>query len=203
MSDVAELPSGIDMEIESLRLDFHVYANLAERRGSPWKSSLRDSVSNWGFSKLTSSSLYSLTLIHTHTHTLSLSHKPERSHSLTLTLTFSFPTLTKLSHFLSISHMASHIHTRSHTHRTPPALTSRAQPSPATRPTRLSLAIGSSPPWSLSPSLGDPFSFSPSLSLPPPYPFRFCLVSYLFDFLFWLLWNFGFGFGYLTFRLFI
>ena len=134
---MAELPSGIDMEIESLRLDFHVYANLAERRGSPWKSSLRDSVSNWGFSKLTSSSLLHLSHFHSHSHSHPLTLTQTRALSLSQPhLHFHFPhksfishtkfLLTKLSHFLSISNTASHIRTRAHTHTTTPASKSRA-----------------------------------------------------------------------------
>ena len=47
---MAELPSGIDMEIESLRLDFHVCSNR--------KSSLRDLISIPKFLKKNSKSLH-------------------------------------------------------------------------------------------------------------------------------------------------
>ena len=97
------------MEIESLRLDFHVYSNR--------KSSLRDLVSNWGFSKLTSSSLLHLSHFHSHS----------RSHPLTLTqtraLSLSHPqsyifishTHKTLSFSLYLSHGLSHSHTLTHT----------------------------------------------------------------------------------------
>ncbi|KAM4073581.1 hypothetical protein ACB094_10G030500 [Castanea mollissima] len=105
---------------------------------------------------------------------------------------------TKLSHFLS--------HTRpltfTHTHTTPPAPTSRAQPSLAQRRCRRGRAQPSTPllldhstvnpnPSTLSPSPQDPFSLSPlttpipihfSSPYPYPCPFRFCLnnsVRYL------------------------
>ena len=67
------------------------------------------------------------------------------SHTKVSFLTQSF--YSQNSHFLSISHTASHIH--KHTHTTPPAPTSRAQPSPATTLTRPSLAIDPSPRRSL------------------------------------------------------
>ena len=136
-SDVAYLPLGIHVEIESLRLDFHVLPTWMIDVEAPGNQVFETRFPIGLFQIFR---LYSLTLTHTHTHThtLSLSHKPEHSHSLSLTyifpLTFSVLTqselLTKLSHFLFISHMASHIHTRAHTH-TQPRRRRRAEPSPA------------------------------------------------------------------------
>ena len=134
-SDVAYLPLGIHVEIESLKLDFHVLPTWMIDVEAPGN---RVFETRFPIRLFQIFRLYSLTL--THTHTLSLSHKPEHSHSLSLTYIFP-PTflvltqselLTKLSHFLSISHTASHIHTCAHTH-TQPRWRQRAEPSLAQR----------------------------------------------------------------------
>ena len=126
--DVAYLPLGIHVEIESLRLDFHVLPTWmidVEALGN------RVFETRFPIGLFQIFRLYSLTLTHIHTHTLSLSHKPEHSHSLSLTyifpLTFSFPTQKfhfshkvfthkTLSFSLYLSHGLSHSHTRTHTH---------------------------------------------------------------------------------------
>ena len=181
---MAYFPLGIHVEIESLRLDFHILPTWMIDVEAPGN---RVFETRFLIGLFQIFRLYSLTL--THTHTLSLSHKLEHSHSLSVTyifpLTFSVLTqselLTKLSHFLSISHTAFHIHTRAHTHTQPRWLEEQSptQPSDDADDAEPSHRLLSS----LSPAT-TPTSFSPSLSLPPPYPFRFCLVSYLFDFLF-------------------
>ena len=181
-SDVAYLPLGIHVEIESLRLDFHVLPTWMIDVEAPGNRvfETRFLIGLFQIFRLNSVTL-------THSHTFSPSHKPKHSHSVSNfpTYIFSSQLLTKLSHFLSISHIHTHTHNHAGVEEQSPA-----QPSDDAEPSHrllssLSLATTPTP-------------LSPSLSLPPPYPFRFCLVSYLFDFLFWLLWNFGFGFGYLT-----
>ena len=136
-SDVAYLPLGIHVEIESLRLDFHVLPTWMIDVEAPGNRvfETRFLIGLFQIFRLNSVTL-------THSHTFSPSHKPKHSHSVSNfpTYIFSSQLLTKLSHFLSISN----IHT--HTHTTTPASKSRAQPSPATTPTRLSPAIDSSPP---------------------------------------------------------
>ena len=127
-SDVAYLPLGINMEIESLRLDFHVLPTWMIDVEAPGN---RVFETRFPIGLFQIFRLYSLTLTHTHTHTLSLSHKPEHSHSLSLTyifpLTFSFPTQKfhfshkvfthkTLSFSLYLSHGLSHSHTHTHTH---------------------------------------------------------------------------------------
>ena len=132
---MAYLPLGIHVEIEYLRLDFHVLPVWMIDVEAP-RNRVFETRFLIGLFQIFR--LYSLTL--THTHTLSLSHKPKHSHFLSLTYIFP-PTflvltqselLTKLSHFLSISHTASHIHTRAHTH-TQPRRRRRAEPNPAQR----------------------------------------------------------------------
>ena len=173
-SDVAYLPLGIHVEIESLRLDFHVLPTWMIDVEAPGN---RVFETRFPIGLFQIFRLYSLTLTHIHTHTLSLSHKPEHSHSLSLTyifpLTFSFPTQKfhfshkvfthktlsfslYLSHGLSHSHTCTHTHTHTQPRRRRRAEPSPAQPSPAMTLTRLSPAIDSSPPLSLSPSLEDP-----------------------------------------------
>ena len=171
-SDVAYFPLGIHVEIESLRLDFHILPTWMIDVEAPGN---RVFETRFLIGLFQIFRLYSLTHTHTHTHTLTQTRALSLSQPHLHFPTYIFIShtkflLTKLSHFLSISHMASHIRTRAHTHNHVTSK-SRAQPSPATTLTRLSPAIDSSPPRSLSPSLEDPLSFSPSLSLPPPYPF--------------------------------
>ena len=148
-SDVAYLPLGIHVKIESLSLDFHILPTWmidVEALGNQ----VFETRFLIGFFQIFC--LYSLTL--THTHTLSLSHKPKHSHSLSLTtfshLHFHFShkvfTHKTLSFSLYLLHGLSHSHTRTHTHTTTPASKSKAQPNLATTPTRLSPAIDSSPP---------------------------------------------------------
>ena len=119
--------------------------------GSPWKSSLRDSVSNMAFSNFkvsVSTVLLSLspTPSHSQTKALSLSHKPTHSHrvSLThatvarpLTLTAS-PTPSSLvvslsqphTHTLSVSHKPEHSYCVSLTHAIACPTTLSASPMP-------------------------------------------------------------------------
>ena len=102
--------------------------------GSPWKSSLRDSVSNRAFSNFkVSVAIVSLSLSltptptptpsHSQTRALSLSHKPTHSHRISLThttvarpLTLS-ASLTTPSLILSLSQPHTHTHTLSLLHK--------------------------------------------------------------------------------------
>ena len=153
-SDVAYLPLGIHVEIESLKLDFHVLPTWMIDVEAPGN---RVFETRFPIRLFQIFRLYSLTL--THTHTLSLSHKPEHSHSLSLTyifishtkvsfLTQSFYSQNSLIFSLSLTRPLTFAH--AHTHTQPRqrqrAEPSPAQPSPATTPTRLSPAIDSSPP---------------------------------------------------------
>ena len=153
-SDVAYLPLGIHVEIESLKLDFHVLPTWMIDVEAPGN---RVFETRFPIRLFQIFRLYSLTL--THTHTLSLSHKPEHSHSLSLTyifishtkvsfLTQSFYSQNALIFSLSLTRPLTFAH--AHTHTQPRqrqrAEPSPAQPSPATTPTRLSPAIDSSPP---------------------------------------------------------
>ena len=153
-SDVAYLPLGIHVEIESLKLDFHVLPTWMIDVEAPGN---RVFETRFPIRLFQIFRLYSLTL--THTHTPSLSHKPEHSHSLSLTyifishtkvsfLTQSFYSQNSLIFSLSLTRPLTFAH--AHTHTQPRqrqrAEPSPAQPSPATTPTRLSPAIDSSPP---------------------------------------------------------
>ena len=153
-SDVAYLPLGIHVEIESLKLDFHVLPTWMIDVEAPGN---RVFETRFPIRLFQIFRLYSLTL--THTHTLSLSHKPEHSHSLSLTyifishtkvsfLTQSFYSQNSLIFSLSLTRPLTFAHAHTHTQprRRQRAEPSPAQPSPATTPTRLSPAIDSSPP---------------------------------------------------------
>ena len=135
-SDVAYLPLGIHVEIESLKLDFHVLPTWMIDVEAPGN---RVFETRFPIRLFQIFRLYSLTL--THTHTLSLSHKPEHSHSLSLTYIFishtkvSFLTQSFYSQnslIFSLSLTFTHVHTHTHNHASVKEQ-SLAQPSPAQR----------------------------------------------------------------------
>ena len=140
-SDVAYLPLGIHVEIESLKLDFHVLPTWMIDVEAPGN---RVFETRFPIRLFQIFCLYSLTL--THTHTLSLSHKPEHSHSLSLTyifishtkvsfLTQSFYSQNSLIFSLSLTRPLTFAHAHTHTQprRRQRAEPSTAQPSPAQR----------------------------------------------------------------------
>ena len=154
-SDVAYLPLGIHVEIESLRLDFHVLPTWMIDVEAPGNQVFETRFPIGLFQIFR---LYSLTLTHTHTHTLSLSHKPEHSHSLSLTyifpLTFSFPT--QKFHFshkvfthktlifsLSLTRPLTftHTHTQPHRHRQAKPSNDADEAEPSHRPLSSSISL--------------------------------------------------------------